>query len=128
MGNPGTGQRETRHLHQHNHDRKHGHEPFDAFAKSEYDGEEYYITIRFANKEICCGLHNEISSGVVTDPDRGESLGNESIIEIDYRYLFGLLTGVYHWNNAEVGSQYMTTRVPDEYNRSVQRFLNFFTV
>ena len=29
-----------------------------------------------------------------------------SSISIDYRYLFGLLTGVYHWNNAEVGSLY----------------------
>lgn len=46
-----------------------------------------------------------------------------SILTIDYRYLFGLLTGIYHWNNAEVGSHYRTHRTPNEYNRHAQRFL-----
>ena len=51
-----------------------------------------------------------------------------SEILIDYRYLFGLLTTVYHWNNAEVGSHFMTYRHPVEnYNVKVQSFLNFFT-
>lgn len=100
-----------------------------AFDKCEYDGEgEYFITIRFADKEVCCELKRKAYSGIVSDPDKGGPISGESLIEIDYRYLFGLITGIYHWNNAEVGSQYMTTRVPDEYNRSVQRFLNFFTV
>ena len=49
-----------------------------------------------------------------------------SEITIDYRYLFGLLTGVFHWNNAEVGSQYLTRRIPDIFRREVQGFLNFF--
>ena len=49
-----------------------------------------------------------------------------SEITIDYRYFFGLLTGIYHWNNAETGSQFFTRREPiDNYERSVKRYLNF---
>jgi len=97
-----------------------------AFAKSEYTGDRYYIIIKFWDKYFVCSLTtgrallvDELSDNYSTD---------SSLIEIDYRYLFGLITGVYHWNNAEVGSQYNTTRVPDKFDRSVQRFLNFFVV
>jgi UDP-MurNAc hydroxylase len=51
-----------------------------------------------------------------------------SEIDIDPRYLFGLLTGVYHWNNAEVGSQYQTRRYPNHFNPSAQSFLNFLVI
>jgi hypothetical protein len=44
------------------------------------------------------------------------------------RYLFGLLTGLFHWNNAEVGSQFQTRRIPDQFSREAQNFLNFLTV
>ncbi len=52
-----------------------------------------------------------------------------SEILIDYRLLFGLLTGLYHWNNADIGSLFMTRRFPyDNFNRSAQSFLNFFSI
>ena len=51
-----------------------------------------------------------------------------SEIRIDLRYLYGLLTFAYHWNNAEIGSQYQTRRFPEEYHPEVQAFLNFFHV
>jgi UDP-MurNAc hydroxylase len=51
-----------------------------------------------------------------------------SEIGIDPRYLFGLLTGVYHWNNAEVGSQYQTRRIPNQLNRTAQSFLNYLVI
>jgi UDP-MurNAc hydroxylase len=47
---------------------------------------------------------------------------------VDDRYLFGLLTRLYHWNNAEIGSQFICLRVPDTYNPQVQQFLNRFQV
>ena len=48
---------------------------------------------------------------------------------IDYRYLFGLLTNLYHWNNAEVGSQIRIRRAPRAtFKRPVQSFLNFFSL
>ena len=51
-----------------------------------------------------------------------------SEILIDPRYLFGLLTHIYHWNNAEVGSQYVTRRVPNIFNRTAQGFLNYLAI
>ena len=51
-----------------------------------------------------------------------------SEIDIDPRYLFGLLTNVYHWNNAEVGSQYNSRRTPNEFVRKAQSFLTFLRV
>jgi len=52
-----------------------------------------------------------------------------SEIRIDYRYLYGLLTTVYHWNNAEVGSQYFTNRYPlNNFKRKVQGYLNFLAL
>lgn len=49
-------------------------------------------------------------------------------IKIDDRYLFGLLTRLYHWNNAEIGSQYRSQRVPDAYRKDVYAFLDMFQV
>ena len=52
-----------------------------------------------------------------------------SEIKIDYRYLYGLLTTIYHWNNAEVGSHFFTKRVPlDNFNPKAQSFLNFLAI
>lgn len=51
-----------------------------------------------------------------------------SEVRLDARHLFGLLTGVYHWNNAEVGSHLQVRRHPDRLNRAAQRFLNFLSV
>jgi UDP-MurNAc hydroxylase len=51
-----------------------------------------------------------------------------SVITIDHRHLFGLLTGVWHWNNAEIGSHFKVNRTPDVFSRDVQAFLNFFHV
>ncbi len=45
---------------------------------------------------------------------------------VEPRHLFGLLTGVFHWDNAVVGSHYQTRRYPNEYNEDVQQFLLFF--
>ncbi len=49
-------------------------------------------------------------------------------ISIDQRYLFGLLTRLYHWNNAEIGSQYASRRVPETYRPEVYAFLNMLQV
>ena len=51
-----------------------------------------------------------------------------SEVELDYRYLFGLLTGVFHWNNAESGSHLQVRRIPNTFSRDAQNFLNFLTV
>jgi len=101
-----------------------------AFSKKEHEG-DYCIVLRFGDKEFWCVWDDGDEVTCFYDNESvklRECDEPYSIIDIDYRYLFGLVTGLYHWNNAEVGSQYMTTRAPDVYNRSVQRFLNFFHV
>ena len=71
-------------------------------------------------------VKTEESSVMPMPLDEEITLENFSEIIIDYRYLYGLLTSIYHWNNAEVGSMYLTRRVPlDNFNESVQNYLNF---
>ena len=54
---------------------------------------------------------------------------NHTRLQIDYRLFFGLMTGIYHWNNAEVGSLISWRRVPKSYYLpEVRKFLNFLTV
>jgi hypothetical protein len=87
---------------------------------------------------LCLKPHNwekYIIFNVATNSDSGvKTINDVSALEprceifIDDRYLFGLLTRLYHWNNAEIGSQYLTKRVPDVYNREVFSFLNKFHV
>ncbi len=85
------------------------------------------------------GTAGEIGSRFIinTNSDEVNQIGNNSKISleqyseilIDYRYLYGLLTTVYHWNNAEVGSHYRTIRKPiDNFIREAQSFLNFFSI
>ncbi|MEJ0037608.1 MAG: MBL fold metallo-hydrolase [Gammaproteobacteria bacterium] len=57
-----------------------------------------------------------------------ESVTPRAEIQIDPRYLFGLLTRLYHWNNAEIGSHYRTRRVPDVFIRQVYDFLDMLQV
>ena len=51
-----------------------------------------------------------------------------TIISIDYRLLFGLLTGLYHWDNASVGSLYTSRRLPYKYNKDASNFLDFLSI
>ena len=51
-----------------------------------------------------------------------------SQIFIDLRHLFGLLTNIYHWNNGQIGSHYMTRRLPNLLNKKAEAFLNYFTI
>ena len=50
------------------------------------------------------------------------------MLDIDPRLLFGLLTGVFQWNNAECGSLFMVRRIPDEYCDQFHLAINFFHV
>lgn len=44
-------------------------------------------------------------------------------IYIDHRYLFGLLTRLYNWSNASIGSQYFCKRTPDIFDRNIFYFV-----
>ncbi len=96
-----------------------------ALRKSEVTQDHYYC-FKLSN-----GWHTVNTNPANEDYRIGESVSDitpRCEILIDYRYLFGLLTGVFHWNNAYIGSHYFTTRIPDQYSREVQDFLNFLSV
>ena len=99
-----------------------------ATARSECDS-DYFFCINLPNDD--CAIIN-VKNGVdsaITFLKKGVELPSpRSEIFIDPRYLFGLLTHIYHWNNAEVGSQYVTHRVPNIFNRKAQGFLNYLTI
>ena len=96
-----------------------------AASMSECDF-DYYFVFSLPDGQCAIVNANRAAQTVIRFVDRGAPLPTpRSEILIDPRYLFGLLTNVYHWNNAEVGSQFNTRRFPNEFNRRAQSFLNF---
>jgi UDP-MurNAc hydroxylase len=99
-----------------------------AIKKSEI-AEDYYFCIFLNEKEwAVININNTNISPKVTFEKNITQKTPRSEIFIDSRYLFGLLTHIYHWNNAEVGSNYITRRKPNKFDRRIQNFLNFLTV
>jgi hypothetical protein len=99
-----------------------------AVSKSECD-EDYYFCITLPNKQVAIINANKNDTKSLSFIEEFVPLPTPcSVITIDPRYLFGLLTNVYHWNNAEVGSQYLTRRTPNIVNRKAQAFLNYLTI
>ncbi len=101
-----------------------------ASDKSECDG-DYYFVIALSAGDVA--IINAKRGAEPLAQFRGGAdprplPAPRSEINIDPRYLFGLLTNVYHWNNAEVGSQYQTRRYPNNLNRSAQAFLNYLAI
>lgn len=96
-----------------------------AMKANEYRGDNYYIAIKLLKGYYLCNINSYAEKAFYSDTLIVEP---NLIIELDLRYLFGLITGIYHWNNAIVGSHLRVTRSPDIFNRNVNNFLNFFYV
>jgi len=102
-----------------------------AFRKSELQEQYYFIFSITENDEVIKRFLCNCSDAEITELNLREEIRFDyySEIIIDYRYLFGLLTTVYHWNNAEVGSLYFSKRKPvDNRNSQAYKFLNFFSI
>ena len=103
-----------------------------ASSKSEVNHNYIFIfSITDQFNKICKRYLLEIEESKIREIKTDEKIINEEYSEIiiDYRYLFGLLTTLYHWNNAEVGSQYFCKRVPiKNYKTKIQNYLNFFSI
>jgi len=101
-----------------------------ASSKCEYDKEYSFLfsikedgTIK---KRYLCNIHSLAIEEIPLDEKL--EINYYSEIFIDYRYLFGLLTTIYHWDNAAVGSHYDTRKHPkDFYSREIVNYLNFFS-
>ena len=99
-----------------------------AISKSEFE-DDYFFCIKLQGDEYAVINGNRNTKEFIAYIDVYEQLPTpRSEITIDVRYLFGLITRVYHWNNAEGGSQFFTTRIPNVYNRKAQAFLNFLAI
>lgn len=103
-----------------------------AHIKSESE-KDHYIAIKYGKKYFTFNTNkNKKPEFNIGDEHPLEFIkGGYPLYEIygvDYKYLFGLLTGIFHWNNAEVGSHLQAKRYPNVFNRDVHNFLNFFQV
>jgi len=104
------------------HDRSECNTPYFFFIQTR-SGEDGWLMSADRNSKYFERMRE--SEAVEVALARSASL---SRLTIDYRLLFGLITGIYHWNNAEVGSLYRTSRLPNLHNRAAQQFLNFLQV
>jgi UDP-MurNAc hydroxylase len=98
-----------------------------ALKKSEVDY-DYYMVIKIDNHYAILNLNNNLKPNINYFDNVEDLPSPRSVIYLDKRYLFGLLTNVFHWNNAEIGSHIRCRRFPDIFDRRVQRFLNFLTL
>mgnify|MGYP001803421384 FL=1 len=98
-----------------------------AFERSECDIDYFYV-IPVGNDQFAVLNINKSNPSISFANAQSDLPEPRSLLEIAARYLFGLLTNIYHWNNAEVGSQFETRRQPNIFNRDAQRFLNYLSV
>lgn len=96
-----------------------------ALSKSEADFDYYFCLKLTDGWHVLNANSNKQEYHIEQDVNK---LQPRSELYMDFRYLYGLLTGVFHWNNAYVGSMYDTRREPDQYYKEVQDFLNFLSV
>ncbi|RJF34600.1 MBL fold metallo-hydrolase [Pseudoalteromonas gelatinilytica] len=100
-----------------------------ARSKSELE-EDYFFVFHIQNndkKVLSLALNCNKYSNVELF-EQYEGLEPRSEYYVDYRHFFGCLTGLYHWNNAEVASFINVRRVPNIHNGRAQAFLNFLSV
>ncbi|MFS4461115.1 MBL fold metallo-hydrolase [Bdellovibrio sp. HCB2-146] len=90
--------------------------------------EDFWFAIKLVNQANKYYIFNTAKDSGVSVTSDLASFSPRCEIEIDERYLFGLLTRLYHWNNASIGSHYTSKRFPDVFVREAYSFLNRFHV
>lgn len=60
--------------------------------------------------------------------DKNELPKVRTELQVHFNYLLGLLIGVYHWDNARIGSHVFSRRIGTHHNKSAERFLNFLHI
>lgn len=100
-----------------------------AIKKSECN-RDFFYTIKIPDTTFAViNANNRLTEkSIYFVDDESQLPPTRTELYIDARYLFGLLTHIYHWNNAEVGSQYMVRRVNCSYDRQGKEFLYHLTV
>ncbi len=90
--------------------------------------EDYYFYIHIDDNGVLMNCNPDNHSYEVVNHSENLPTPRTEIF-INKVYLFGLLTMIYHWNNAEGGSQFMARRYPyNAYNMHAQTFLSFLHI
>ena len=79
------------------------------------------VNILYKNSHIFYLLNTKFKENVDDLEPRWE-------IHLDDRLLFLVLSGYYHWANAEGGSHLYSKRIPNRYVEEIQTFLYFFII
>ena len=88
---------------------------------------EWWICLKSTNRSEFLVLNTSRDNGVQSLVDV-EALHNRWEIHLDERLLFLILSGYYHWGNAEGGSHLSCRRIPDVYDEQVHDFLYYLFV
>lgn len=99
-----------------------------AIRKSECNQDYFFCFKLPEGNTAIINAKKDSEMRVVVTSENPDAYLPRSEVTIDHRYLFGLLTGVFHWNNAESGSHLQVRRIPNTFLRNAQNFLNFLTV
>lgn len=99
-----------------------------AKAMSECDIDYYYCFSLREGKFLMMNANAKSSSGCSLVSVPNQMTNKYTLISVDLRYLLGLLLGVYHWDNARIGSHVVTRRIGTEYYRPAEVFLNFLQI
>lgn len=99
-----------------------------AIRKSECNQDYFFCFKLPEGNTAIINAKKDSEMRVVVTSENPDAYLPRSEVTIDHRYLFGLLTGVFHWNNAESGSHLQVRRIPNTFLRDAQNFLNFLTV
>jgi hypothetical protein len=99
-----------------------------AIRKSECNQDYFFCFKLPEGNTAIINAKKDSEMRVVVTSESPDAYLPRSEVTIDHRYLFGLLTGVFHWNNAESGSHLQVRRFPNNFSRDAQNFLNFLTV
>ena len=86
--------------------------------------ENWWICLKPSNHPNYLVFSTSIDQGVV-EMNNVEKLEPRWEIHLDERLLFFLLSGYYHWANAEGGSHLLCKRIPNQYVSEIQDFLYF---
>ena len=89
--------------------------------------ESWWICFKPKNSTNFLAFNTKENSGV-KEMENVSSLEPRWEIHLDERLLFLVLSGYYHWANAEGGSHLYSKRVPNRYVEEIQTFLYFFIV
>ena len=89
--------------------------------------ESWWICFKPKNTSNFLAFNTKENSGVI-EKENVDDLKPRWEIHLDDRLLFLVLSGYYHWANAEGGSHLYSKRIPNRYVEEIQTFLYFFII